>query len=342
MNIMPLEVFWFCVMIACLIGYAMLDGFDLGVGSLHLFVKKDKERRIFLNAIGPVWDGNEVWLVIFIGGLFAGFPGAYASLLSSFYTPVMALIASLIFRAVAIEFRSKLPQTWWRKLWDAVFCIGSLGIALGVGLALGNLVQGIPLDHNYNFTGSLSSFFHPYALLVAITTLALFSMHGSIYLVMKTEGKLHNRMRRWTNRTMIFFIIMYFTTTMATLIYMPHMVERFRDRPYLFFFALANMLAIANIPREMSRKRDGWAFLSSCASIGFLMILYGFGTFPIILRSTINPDAHSLHIYNSGASKLTLRYLAIIVSIGVPLVLMYGALIYRIFRGKVKIDATSY
>lgn len=336
-----LAVIWYLVLGVSIIAYTVLDGFDLGVGILNFFTKKDQDRRIFLNSIGPVWDGNEVWLVIVGGALLAGFPVVYAALASGFYTLVMLLLAALIFRAVAIEFRSKEPSMRWRFFWDFVFSFSSFIIAFGIGLVLGNLVQGLPINERSDFVGSLSLFFRPYPILLGITSVALFTMHGSIYLVMKTEGVLHDKLRNWANRSMIFFAIMYFFLTVATLIYMPHMAERFRDMPWLIVVAAFAALSFANIPREFSKGNDGWAFLSSCSLIGLLVLLFGIGTFPNLVVSSLDP-AYCLTIFNTCSSKLTLTILLVIVAIGVPLVLAYGIYIYRIFRGKVRIGPTSY
>lgn len=336
-------VFWYIIIIAAVMCYAMLDGFDLGVGSLQLFVKKDEERRVFLNAIGPVWDGNEVWLVITLGALFAGFPNAYATLLSAFYIPLTILIFALIFRAVAIEFRSKQPSQLWRSTWDVLFCMASIVIALAVGISLGNLVHGIPLNEDHNYVGeAISTFLRPYSILVGILTLALFMMHGTIYLVMKTEGELQEKLKNWVRPTTIFFIISYAVVTMVTLIYQPHMVARIRERPFLFLLALANMLVIANIPREVFRGKYGWAFLSSCLNIGLLMSLFAIGTFPDVIRSSIDPGTNSINIVNASASLKTLKVLAVMVAIGLPLVFAYGFYVYRLFRGKVEMDHMSY
>jgi len=190
-----LDFMWYLVIIAALMFYAVLDGFDLGVGSLHLFAKGDHERRIFLNSIGPVWDGNEVWLVIVGGALFAGFPEAFATIFSSFYVYTMLLMFGLMFRAVAIEFRSKHESVRWRNSWDIAFSCASVSIAFGTGLVLANLVEGIPLDSNKDFVGSFVDFIRPYPILVGLTTFALFAMHGALYLVMKTEGSLHEQLK---------------------------------------------------------------------------------------------------------------------------------------------------
>lgn len=340
--IYDLEFGWFTIFVILIIGYAILDGFDLGVGMLHLFAKGDRERRVMLNSIGPVWDGNEVWLVTAGGALFAGFPDIYATMLSAFYTPVMLLLFGLIFRAVAIEFRSKQPMKWWRWTWDVAFFLGSILIALMLGMVIGNLIRGIPLDENKEFIGTLDTILNPYAFLVGLLTVSLFAMHGSIYILMKTEGEFHDNMRRWTNPCIIFFTIMYAVTTMATLIYMPHMIRVFPDRPVFFLIAIVNILLVANIPREIHRGRDARAFASSCLNIICLLALYAIGTYPQVIRSIDDPENLSLTIYNSASSKFTLEILFLIAFIGIPLVVAYTTAVYYIFRGKVKIDPHSY
>lgn len=339
---MDLKILWYFVLCTSVVAYVVLDGFDLGVGMLNIFTKKDIERRIMLNAIGPVWDGNEVWIVIVGGALLAGFPAAYATLCSAFYTPLMIFLAGIIFRAVAIEFRSKLPHSKWRSCWDWVFFLGSFIITFVVSVLLGNLVVGIPLDEHGDFFGAFWTFFTPYTILVGITGIALFMMHGAIYLNMKTEGEFHEKARKWSTRCMIFFIIAYVCLTLATLIGKPHMNLPMKDMPYLYAIAVLAMLCIANIPRMLRKRFDGWAFVSSCFSIAFLFALFGLGTFPILIRSTVNPDFNSITIYNSASTEVTLKILLIIAGIGVPLVLAYGFWIYRIFKGKVKLDKSSY
>jgi cytochrome bd ubiquinol oxidase subunit II len=336
-----LNTIWFFLIGVLLAGYAILDGFDLGVGALHLLVKGDTERRLMLNSIGPVWDGNEVWLVTGGGALFAAFPHVYATVFSGFYSAFMLLLFMLIFRAVAIEFRSKRPMLWWRNFWDTAFSVSSILIALLMGIALGNIITGIPLGPDKEFTGSFWGLINPYTLLIGITTVALFMMHGAIYGVMKTEGELQKKLRSWVNNTIIFFVICYITTTMATLIYFPHMVEHFKNAPVLFIVALLNMLAIANIPREIHHGKDFLAFLSSCASIAALLLIFALGLFPTIVYSNPNPE-YSLTIYNASSSQKTLNIMLIIAIIGVPFVLAYTISIYWIFRGKVKLNNMSY
>ncbi|MFN3409216.1 MAG: cytochrome d ubiquinol oxidase subunit II [Limisphaerales bacterium] len=338
---LDLNATWFVLVGVLFTGYALLDGFDLGVGALHLFTKKDEHRRIMLNAIGPVWDGNEVWLVTGGGALFAAFPNVYATVFSGFYLAFMLLLVALIFRAVAIEFRSKQPMRWWRQMWDVGFAVGSVLSSFLIGVAMGNIAWGVPIDERGEFAGTFLGLLHPYALLLGVTTVALFAMHGALYVVMKTEGELHDMVRGWVNNTIIFFIICYAVTTMATLIYVPHMAAAVRANPWLFAVAVANMLAIANIPREIHHGRDFRAFLSSCVAMIALMTLFGLEMFPNLVLSNPNP-AHSLTIYNAASSPKTLAIMLNIALIGVPVVLAYTVSIYWIFRGKVKLDKMSY
>jgi len=336
-----LNTIWFILVGVLFTGYAILDGFDLGIGALHLFTNKDEERRLMLNSIGPVWDGNEVWLVTGGGALFAAFPNVYATAFSGFYLALILLLVALIFRAVAIEFRSKRPERWWRQMWDLSFAGGSILSALLIGIALGNIAWGVPIDTNGEFAGTFLGLLKPYPLLVGVTTVALFMMHGAIYGVMKTEGELHDKLRSWAMNSIIFFVICAAMTTMATLLYATHIAERVRENPWLFSIVLANMLAIANIPREFHRGKDWLAFLSSCAAMLTLMALFGLDQYPNMIFSWPHPE-NSLTIYNAASSHKTLGIMLIIAGIGVPIVIAYTVCIYWIFRGKVKMDRMSY
>jgi cytochrome d ubiquinol oxidase subunit II len=338
---LDLNTVWFVLIGVLFTGYAMLDGFDLGIGGLHLFTRTDEERRVMLNSIGPVWDGNEVWLVTGGGALFAAFPEVYATVFSGFYLAFVLLLAALIFRAVAIEFRSKQPMIWWRRMWDIGFSLGSVFSSLLIGVTMGNIAWGIPLDAQHEFAGSFWSLLHPYALLLGVTTVALFMMHGALYALMKTSGDLHEQMRRWVISCMIFFILCYAITTMATLLYVPHMAARVRLNPELFGLVVINILAIANIPREIHRGTNGRAFLSSCVAMAALMTLFGLEMYPNLVLS--NPEAaHSLTIRNAASSPKTLGIMLTIALIGVPIVIAYTVCIYWIFRGKVRLDSMSY
>jgi cytochrome d ubiquinol oxidase subunit II len=338
---MDYNMLWFVLVGVLFAGYAMLDGFDLGVGALILRIDDDHERRVFYNAIGPVWDGNEVWLVTGGGALFAAFPPVYATVFSGFYMAFMLLLFALIFRAVAIEFRSKEPWIWWRRWWDRGFCVGSTTASLLIGVAMGNIVWGLPLDANGEFAGTFLSLLHPYALLMGVTTVVLFMMHGAFFLHLKTEGALQARIREWLNPLIIAFIVCFSLTTLATLLYVPRMTAILRAQPLLFGVVVLLVLAVANLPREVHRGRDWAAFLSSCATMLLLMALFGLGMFPHMVYSTADP-AHSLTAYNAASTEKTLKIMTVIAAIGVPIVLAYTSSVYYIFRGKVKIGKDSY
>ena len=338
---LDLNTIWFGLVGVLFIGYALLDGFDLGVGALHLLADTDRDRRLMLNAIGPVWDGNEVWLVTGGGALFAAFPEVYATVFSGFYVAFMLFLFALIFRAVAIEFRSKQPSRLWRLVWDVSFSLSSILGSVLVGVALGNIARGIPLDAQREFAGNFWSLLNPYALMVGVTTVALFTMHGAIYVVMKTEGFLQKRAREWARYGVIFFVICYVVTTMVTLLYVPHMVVSFRKHPVFLAVPILTLLAIANIPRELYHGNELRAFLSSSASMVGLLTLFGLGMFPYLVYSNPHPQ-FSLTVYNAASSPKTLKIMLIIAAMGMPLVLAYTIAIYRVFRGKVRLTSSSY
>jgi cytochrome d ubiquinol oxidase subunit II len=336
-----LPVVWFVLVGVLLIGYAILDGFDLGVGALLLRAKSDTDRRVLLNAIGPVWDGNEVWLVVGGGALFAAFPNVYATIFSGFYLPFILLLVGLIFRAVAIEFRSKEPGSRWRRGWDVSFSVASIGIALLAGVTLGNIAVGVPIGPDGEYAGGFFNLLNPYALVTGVTALALFMMHGAIYLVMKTQGEIQAQARAWVKSSMIFFGVMYGILTMATFLFAPHMATAIRERPVLFLLPLVNLLLIANIPREISRGKEWNAFVSSSLSIACLLSLFGLGLFPNLVLSV--PDtAHSLTIHNSASTPLALSNMLTITLVGLPFVLAYTVSIYWVFRGKVNPEHLHY
>jgi len=336
-----LNTWWFLVFGAVISGYAILDGFDLGAGALHLFLKKEQSRRIAMNAIGPIWDGNEVWLVIGGGALFAGFPVAYAAIFSAFYVPFMVFLIGLIWRGVAIEFRSKEPMRWWRKTWDIVYCVASIIISLSLGLMLGNVVGGLPLNKDHEFTGDWLFFFNPLSILVAITTLALFMMHGAIFLTMKTENRLYVKLHLLSNNFTIFFVVSFVITTLYTLLYVPHLSDFFKARPGYFVIPLLMILCIANIPRQLKKGKYRYAFISSAVTIALLLIMVALEVFPYLLYSPQNP-AGSITVYNGASSQKTVKILLIIALIGTPLVATYTSFVFWTFKGKVRLDEMSY
>ncbi|OYW17692.1 MAG: cytochrome d ubiquinol oxidase subunit II [Sphingobacteriales bacterium 12-47-4] len=294
-----------------------------------------------LNAIGPVWDGNEVWLVIGGGALFAGFPVAYAAIFSAFYLPVMIFLIGLIWRAVAIEFRSKEPGKIWRLTWDIVYSFACIVVTLSLGLMLGNVAMGLPLNAQKEFTGNTFTFFNPFSIFVALTTLALFMMHGAIYLAMKTENRLYTKMTVLAKNFNVFFLIMFGVTTLYTLLYIPHLSDTIKSKPQYFIFPVLMLLAIANIPRQMKKGNYRYAFISSAVTIASLLIAVAVEVFPNLLYASNDP-ANSITIANAASSPKTMKILLLIATIGTPLVGIYTAFVFWTFKGKVKLDDTSY
>lgn len=333
---------WFLVVGALFSGYAILDGFDFGAGAWHLFFRKEINRRIALNAVGPVWDGNEVWLVIGGGALFAGFPVLYATMFSAMYTPFMLFLAFIIMRAVSIEFRSKEQMSWWRKMWDIVYSVSSIMLAFLLGVVLGNVLQGLAIDEAKEYRGGpFFEFLNIYSIMVGITTVALFMTHGAIYLLMKTEGKLYERLKTLLRKGIIFFIVSFSITTLYTLIYLPHLSDTFKGDPQFFLVPVLAFLSIANIPRLASKAKYRMAFLFSALTMSLLLILVAIELYPTLLISTIDP-ANNITIYNAASSEKSLSIMLTIVVIGAPLVLAYTVFVYSTFKGKVVIDETSY
>jgi len=337
---MDVNVWWFLVFGAVISGYAILDGFDLGAGALHLFLKKEQSRRIAINAIGPMFDGNEVWLVIGGGALFAGFPVAYAAIFSAFYIPFMVFLTGIIVRAVSIEFRSKQPMEWWRRGWDIAYCVSSIVIAFCLGLMLGNIALGMPLNADHEFSGNWLSFINPFSLLIAVTTLSLFMLHGAIYLGMKTENRLYTRLTVLAKNFTIFFVISFALSTFYSLLYIPHLSDRIRSNPALFVLPLIMTLAIANIPRCLKKRNFRLGFLSSSITIAALLVLVAVEVFPFLVYSPQYPG-NSITVQNAAASPKTMSILLTIALIGTPLVLLYTGFVFWTFKGKVKLDEMS-
>lgn len=332
---------WFLVVGALFSGYAILDGFDLGAGAWHLFLKKEESRRIALNAIGPVWDGNEVWLVIGGGALFAGFPVVYANMFSAMYIPFMLFLAALIFRAVAIEFRSKEPMKWWKQMWDISYSISSILLAFLLGVVLGNVLIGMPLDKNLQYTGHWLAFLNPYALMVGITTVAAFMMHGAIYLGLKTQGKLYQQIRSFLKKAIIFFIVSFSMVTLYTLIYIPHLTDKFKNNEWMFIIPFIAFLSIANIPRLVSKQKFLSAFGFSALTLAMLLMIVAIELYPVIIFSSGDPANH-ITVFNSASSSKSLGIMLTMAAIGVPLIAGYTYFVYKTFWGKVEIDEHSY
>ncbi len=333
---------WFLVVGLLFSGYAILEGFDYGAGAWHLFFRKDLSRRIAINAIGPLWDANQVFLVIGGGALFAGFPVMYATMLSSMYVPFMLFLVLLVLRSSAIKFRSAEKMLWWRKTWDITYSVSNILISFLLGVVLGNVIEGFEIGENLSFKGGV--FFHflsPYAVMVGITTVALFMTQGAIFLLLKTEGRLHARLTFLLKKGMIFFIVSFSVMSLYTLIFVEGVTEKFKEQPISFALPILALLAIANVPRLVSKKKYMNALVFSSLTMSFLLMLVAFQLYPVLLPSNIDPK-YSVTIYNAASSQKSLGIMLTIVCIGTPLLAGYFLFLYRTFNGKVELDDTSY
>ncbi len=338
---MDLNIIWFLLYGVLITGYAILDGFDLGVGVLHLFTKDDKEKRINLNAIGPVWDGNEVWLLTAGGALFAAFPIVYATVFSAFYLALMLLLLFLILRAVSMEFRGKIESSKWKNIWDWSFGLGSLVPALLFGVAVGNIMRGIPLNSDGVFTGNFFGLLNPYSLLVGVLSLTMFTMHGAVYLTLKTDGDHKKRMKSLIPKLWMGFVILYSLVTLYTMFEANFLFHGMLTNPLFWVFFLILLVSIFYLPIAVKSEKFGKAFIASSTIISGLIGLAAVSLFPRLTPSITNLD-FSLTIYNASSTPRTLMTMLIIALIGMPIVIAYTIFIYRTFKGKVDLTEESY
>ena len=326
---------WFLLIGVLLIGYSLLDGFDLGIGTLIPFLaKEDKEKRILYNAIGPFWDGNEVWLLTGGGALFAAFPHAYATVFSGFYLALMLVLFALIFRAVSLEFGHYAESG--KKFWDWAFAIGSFLPALLFGVALGNVIVGIPLDSNMEFTGSFFTLLRPYPLVIGLLGLFAILQQGATYAALKSEGELQNRVLSVLNTVWLLFIILFVLSFILSLIYTPFAIKNI----LAWIFAVIVVIAWFLVKHYAKATQMGKSFLASSIAFIGLWGIVGSIQFPNLVRA-IQPE-NSLTIYNASSSQLTLTVMLIIALIGMPFVIFYTALVYKKFRGKVVLNGEGY
>jgi len=337
---MDLNTVWFLLVGVLITGYALLDGFDLGTGVLHLFTRDERERRVMMNAIGPVWDGNEVWLLTGGGALFAAFPPVYAAVFSGFYLAFTLLLVALILRAISFEFRGKLEAPGWRRAWDLAFGIGSLVPALLFGVAVGNVLRGLEMDQT-GIRTTLPGLLNPYALLLGVLGLVMFVLHGATWIGLKSEGALQERMRRWAAGAWVAFIALFAASTIASYAVAPWLFERWFADPLTWVFFALLLAACVTGPVAVRAERFGRAFAASAAAIASAIALAAVGLYPRLVPA--RPDlAASLTIYNASSTPRTLTTMLVIALVGMPFVIAYTAVIYRVFRGKTVITSESY
>lgn len=338
---MTLAIIWFILIFVLLGGYVILDGFDLGVGALHLWTSGEQNRRNSINAIGPVWDGNEVWLLTGGGALFAAFPAVYATAFSSFYIALMLVLAALIFRATSMEFRGKVDSLRWRSVWDIGFGISSTLLPILFGVALANVLRGLPLDKDGTYSGTFLELLNPYAVLIGVLALVACIMHGAAYLACKTQDAARQRCGRIAIAMWVACVLLFIAATVATKSVNSTLLNEPAIKPLAWVFVALLVIAAVAFPLMIRAARFATAVTLSGAMLGCMMALAAVGLFPRLLPSSTDPLA-SLTIYNSSSTHRTLLAMLVIALIGMPLVIGYTFFIYRAFRGPVVLHEDSY
>jgi cytochrome bd ubiquinol oxidase subunit II len=345
-----METVWFCLVAIMIAIYVVLDGFDLGAGAIHLLVAKNaEERRLVLRTVGPVWDGNEVWLLAAGGTLYFAFPALYASSFSGFYLPLMIVLWLLILRGISIEFRNQIRDPLWIRFWDVVFSFSSLLLAVFYGAALGNVVRGVPLDAKGYFFEALWTNFRLgpntgvldwYTILVGVAALFTLVMHGALWVALKTEGAVCERSRRvarvvWWGVGLSTIAVTYYTFEVQ-----PHVEATLFHHPWCYVFPILAIVGLASARLFLAREDDLKGFLASCAYIVGMLTSLVFGLYPLVLPASTNP-AYSLTVQNAKAGDYGLRIGLAWWIIGMILVMGYFLFTYRHFSGKVTLDSAD-
>ncbi|WP_433584831.1 cytochrome d ubiquinol oxidase subunit II [Microbacterium hydrocarbonoxydans] len=328
-----MEYLWFWIVAFFFVGYFVLDGFDFGVGmSLPMLGRNDVSRRQVINSIGPVWDLNETWVIVAGACLFASFPEWYATLFSGFYLPLLLILLALILRGVSFEYRHQRDSARWRAGFDRMIVIGSVVPALLWGVAFGNIVQGVALDENHVFVGGLLSLLNPYALLVGVTTLLIFFLHGVLFVALKTDGQVHTDARRLAKLAAAPTVLIAVATVIWTIV-----MAADREAPLLWLViacgAIAAVFLLGAVVFSL-RGLDGWAFASAVITVAAAVVMLFGALFPYVMPSTID-DAFSLTIENASSTPYTLTIMSWTALIAIPLVLLYQGWTYWVFRKRV-------
>lgn len=345
------ETLWFCLVVMMIAGYAVLDGFDLGAGVVHLWVARTEAERVsVLASVGPLWDGNEVWLIAAGGVLFFAFPPVYAAGFQGFYLPLMIVLWLLILRGIAIEFRNKIASLVWHPFWDVVFAGASALLAIFFGAAIGNILRGVPLDSSGFFFLPLwanlrlfpvAGILDWFTIIVALGSLATLAMHGALWLVMKTEGVVAARARRAADAG--WWVVALLTVVLVIIVPLvqPHLSDRLRDAPWGFVFPAAAAVGLLAAKALNRAGQATGAFLGSCLYIAGMLSSAAFGLFPYLLPSSANP-ADALTVYNSAASTYGLTVGLCWFIPGMALVAVYFVFVYRRMATKVTLGEHTY
>ncbi len=338
---MALQNVWFFLWGLLWAIYFLTDGFDLGMGSLLPFIAKtEEEKRIVYNAMGPLWDGNEVWLITAGGVTFAAFPLVYAVMFSSLYSALMLILFALIVRGVSFEFRSKVESPGWKKIWDTTLFLGSLLPAILFGAAFANIFRGIPIDQQGVYQGNLLTLLNPYGLLGGVLFLLFFLVHGSLWLAIKSEGAIHQRAvaaaRKLWPVLLVVAVLFLIASGVATDLYANYLAH-----PILFIVILITVIALVGIRVFLGKEAYWKAWFSSALTIVGATFFGVIGLFPTLFPSSLNP-AWSLTAHNASSSPLTLKIMLVVVILFVPIVLIYQIWAYHLFKGKVTEEELAY
>ena len=333
---MDFQVIWFILWGVLWAVYFMTDGFDFGVGILQSFLGRNEgEKRTIINSVGPVWDGNEVWLITAGGATFAAFPTTYALMFSYLYTALLLILFALIFRGVAFEFRGKVDGKAWRKGWDAAIFLGSFLPALLFGVAFGNIFEGLPMDAA-GYHGTLFTLLNPYGLLTGVLFVMLFIEHGALYLSVKTSGDLAERSGKLANNIWPLLLIIAVSFLIYTY-FATNLYANYLNNAIWILVPVIAVLALLLIKVFAAKSNYLRAFFSSCVTILMVIFTGVIGLYPNLIPSSIDPD-YSLTIYNSSSSVYTLRIMTFVALIFVPIVIAYQVWVYRVFRHKISAE----
>lgn len=335
-----LESIWFVLWGVLWAIYFMLDGFDLGLGALMpVLARGENDRRTIYRAMGPFWDGNEVWLITAGGVTFAAFPVAYAVMFSGLYSALMLVLFALIFRGIALEYRSHLASERWRKTWDTCLTVGSFAAALLLGVAFANIFKGIPIDGEGVFQGSLLTLLNPYGIFGGVLFVLMFTVHGSLWLTLKSDGELHARAARLAEKLWIALAVTAVGFLVATW-YATRLYDNYLKEPMLFavpivLIPVITIAALAFIRVGIVKRRYWRAWFASSVFIVGVTLFGVAGLYPNLLPSSLDP-AFSVNVHNASSSPLTLRIMLVVALVFVPVVLAYQTWAYRLFKSRLE------
>ncbi|HYT73807.1 MAG TPA: cytochrome d ubiquinol oxidase subunit II [Vicinamibacterales bacterium] len=326
---------WFIVLAFMLAGYAVLDGFDLGVGTIHLFLGRDRlERARLIDSIGPVWNGNEVWLLAAGGSMVVAFPNLYATSFSGFYLALMLVLWLLLLRGLGIEFRHQIHHPMWEDAWDVVFSIASLLLALLFGVAIGNVLRGVPFDAGGEFRGTFTVLLNPFSILGGLLSVATLSLHGACWAALKTDGAVQARARRFATTLWGPVVVLLLGMVAASFVVRPDFTTNFTTYPLLWIWPAVTIAALVANRFAAVRNDDRGAFLCSSAYIAGVLASVAAGLYPMLLPAGPGSQHAGLDIYNAASPAGSLRIALVIYLIGISIVGIYLFNIYRIWKGK--------